>query len=126
MSCRDIYVRIEKLPGYSPVAPENGEHGKYGRDCMRMHGHEDGRIPQAEIERLAEPVARIREARRIMAAADGTDSWSDWTRRLNAHRWNRHQPRRSQHSCRSEVAAKRIRRDVDFRQHLHGQHAECT
>jgi FtsP/CotA-like multicopper oxidase with cupredoxin domain len=51
MSCRDIYLRIEKLPGYSPVAPENGEHGKYGRDCMRMHGHEDGRIPQAEIER---------------------------------------------------------------------------
>jgi hypothetical protein len=51
MRCRILYVRIEKLPGYSPAAPENGEHGKYGRDCMRMHGHEDGRIPQAEIER---------------------------------------------------------------------------
>lgn len=51
MRCRDIYLRIEKLPGYSPVAPENAEHGRYGRDCMRMHGHEDGRIPQAEIER---------------------------------------------------------------------------
>src|SRR5680860_16330 len=49
--CRDIYLRIEKLPAYSPVAPENGEHGKYGRDCMRNHGHEDSRVPQSEIER---------------------------------------------------------------------------
>ena len=51
MRCRDIYLRIEKLPAYSPVAPENGEHGKYGRDCIRNHGHEDSRIPQSEIER---------------------------------------------------------------------------
>jgi len=49
--CRDIYLKIEKLPAYSPVAPENGEHDRYGRDCMRNHGHENGRIPQAEIER---------------------------------------------------------------------------
>lgn len=51
MRCRDIYLRIEKLSGYSPVAPDGGEHGRYGRDCMRNHGHEDARIPQAEIER---------------------------------------------------------------------------
>ena len=51
MRCRDIYLRIEKLPAYSQVAPENAEHGKYGRDCMRNHGHEDSHIPQAEIER---------------------------------------------------------------------------
>jgi hypothetical protein len=49
--CRDIYLKIEKLPAYSPVAPENGEHDRYGRDCMRNHGHENTRIPQAEIER---------------------------------------------------------------------------
>ena len=36
---------------YSPVAPENGEHGRYGRDCMRSHGHEDSRIPRSEVER---------------------------------------------------------------------------
>src|SRR5829696_2090422 len=29
--CRDIYLKIEKLPAYSPVAPENGEHDRYGR-----------------------------------------------------------------------------------------------
>ena len=51
MRCRDIYLRIEKLPAYSPVSPEGGEHGKYGRDCMRNHGHEDGYIPAAEIVR---------------------------------------------------------------------------
>ena len=51
MRCRDVYLRIERLPAYSPVAPEGGEHGKYGRDCMRNHGHEDGLIPQAEVER---------------------------------------------------------------------------
>lgn len=51
MRCRDIYLRIEKLPAYSPVEPEGGEHGKYGRDCARNHGHEDARIPAAEIER---------------------------------------------------------------------------
>lgn len=51
MRCRDLYLRIEKLPAYSPVAPGGTEHGRYGRDCMRMHGHEDSHIPQAEIER---------------------------------------------------------------------------
>ena len=51
MSCREIYLQIEKLPAYSPVAPGGTEHGRYGRDCMRTHGHEDGYIPQSEIER---------------------------------------------------------------------------
>jgi plastocyanin len=51
MRCRDVYLRIEKLPAYSPVSPEGGEHGKYGRDCMRNHGHEDGYVPAAEIVR---------------------------------------------------------------------------
>lgn len=30
MSCRDIYLRIEKVPAYSPVAPEQGEHEAMG------------------------------------------------------------------------------------------------
>ena len=51
MRCRDIYLRIEKVPAYSPVTPDEGEHGAFGRDCMRNHGHEDTYIPQSEIER---------------------------------------------------------------------------
>lgn len=51
MECRDVYLRIEPLPAYSPVAPDGGEHGAYGRDCMRNHGHEDARIPEAEVLR---------------------------------------------------------------------------
>lgn len=33
--CRDIYLKIEKLPAYSPVAPDDAEHDRYRRDCMR-------------------------------------------------------------------------------------------
>ena len=48
---RHIYLKIERIENYSPVRPQ----GKvvppvqYGRDCMRNHGHENGLIPQAEI-----------------------------------------------------------------------------
>lgn len=51
MRCRDVYLRIEPLPAYSPVAPDEGEHGRYKRDCMRHLGHEDATIPEAEVER---------------------------------------------------------------------------
>ena len=47
---RDIYLKIEKLPGYSPVAPDDAEHDKYRLDCMRGEGHEGGRIPDSEVE----------------------------------------------------------------------------
>lgn len=50
MRRRDIYLKIERLAGYSPVAPEPEEHMGYERDCMRGEGHEDGRIPAAETE----------------------------------------------------------------------------
>ncbi len=50
MRRRDVYLKIERLPGYSPVAPEPEEHMLYERDCMRGEGHEDGRIPPAETE----------------------------------------------------------------------------
>lgn len=49
--CRDIYLKIEKMPAYSPVAPDDAEHHRYRLDCMRNHGHEDGTIPNAEVER---------------------------------------------------------------------------
>jgi hypothetical protein len=50
MRRRDVYLKIEKLPGYSPVTPEPEEHMLYERDCMRGDGREDGRIPPAETE----------------------------------------------------------------------------
>jgi hypothetical protein len=51
LKCPDLFLRIDPVPAYSPVAPDGGEHGDYGRDCMRNHGHEDARIPGAEVLR---------------------------------------------------------------------------
>jgi len=51
MRRRDVYLRIEPLSAYSPVAPDEAEHHRHRRDCMRNHGHEDGTIPQAEVDR---------------------------------------------------------------------------
>jgi plastocyanin len=51
MPTRDIYLKIEVVPGYSPVMPT--DHAtppvQYGRDCMRNMGHEDGSIPPDEM-----------------------------------------------------------------------------
>jgi FtsP/CotA-like multicopper oxidase with cupredoxin domain len=51
MAIRDIYLKIETIPGYCPVYPM--DHAPpprfYGRDCMYGMGHEDGLIPQSEI-----------------------------------------------------------------------------
>jgi len=51
MPTRDIYLKIEIVPGYSPVMPT--DHAtppvQYGRDCMRNMGHEDGSIPPDEM-----------------------------------------------------------------------------
>lgn len=47
---RDIYLKIEKLSGYSPVAPGENMHSTYRRDCMRNQGHEDGQITDEEVE----------------------------------------------------------------------------
>ncbi|HEU4387773.1 MAG TPA: galactose oxidase-like domain-containing protein [Blastocatellia bacterium] len=49
--CRDVYLKIERLPAYSPVAPDDAEHDLYRRDCMRNEGHEDTKIPQSEVDR---------------------------------------------------------------------------
>lgn len=48
--CRDVYLKIEKIPAYSPVAPDDAEHHKHRRDCMRNPRHEDTTIPHAEVE----------------------------------------------------------------------------
>ncbi|HKQ75726.1 MAG TPA: galactose oxidase-like domain-containing protein [Blastocatellia bacterium] len=49
---RHIYLKIERIEGYSPVHPQ--EHVvppiQYGRDCMRNEGHENALIPQSEID----------------------------------------------------------------------------
>lgn len=49
---RHIYLKIERIEDYSPVQPQDKvvPPVQYGRDCMRGHGHENGLIPQAEID----------------------------------------------------------------------------
>jgi hypothetical protein len=48
---RHVFLKIERMENYSPVKPLEEEAGqaKYGRDCMRNVGHEDGVIPRSEI-----------------------------------------------------------------------------
>lgn len=50
MAIRNIYLKIEQLPGYSPVEPSGHAAANYRRDCMRNPGHEDGTIPLAEVD----------------------------------------------------------------------------
>src|SRR6266852_9334593 len=52
MAVRDIYLKIEQIAGYSPVEPEPKvtPPRAYRRDCMRQAGHEDGSIPQSEVD----------------------------------------------------------------------------
>jgi plastocyanin len=60
---RHIYLKIEPLENYSPVNPEDKPiaPAQYGRDCMRGHGHENGLIPQPEIEARALTAVVYRE-----------------------------------------------------------------
>ena len=51
MKTKHIYLKIEPLHNYTPVAPDDAEHHKHRIDCMRTMGHEDGKIPPAEIDR---------------------------------------------------------------------------
>jgi FtsP/CotA-like multicopper oxidase with cupredoxin domain len=45
---RDIFLKIESLPSYSPLAPVAcARH--FGRDCMFNPGHESGRVSAEEI-----------------------------------------------------------------------------
>src|SRR6516162_5152087 len=45
---RDIFLRIEPLNNYSPLAPLTCAR-RYGRDCMFNEGHELGRVTPGEI-----------------------------------------------------------------------------
>ena len=47
--CRDIYLKIEGISGYSPLASDDAEKILFRRDCMYNHGHENGRIPDSEV-----------------------------------------------------------------------------
>lgn len=60
---RHIYLKIEGIEDYNPVKPQEEEAGQavYGRDCMRNVGHENGFIPEAEIEARAVPAVVYRE-----------------------------------------------------------------
>ena len=51
MATRNIYLKIETIPGYSPVEPDDHVSPpiRYRRDCMRNMGHEDGTIPVDEV-----------------------------------------------------------------------------
>jgi plastocyanin len=51
MANRDIYLKIETIPGYSPVEPDDHVSPpiRYRRDCMRNMGHEDATIPDDEV-----------------------------------------------------------------------------
>jgi FtsP/CotA-like multicopper oxidase with cupredoxin domain len=48
MTIRDIFLRIESVEQYSPLAPMSCSR-RYGRDCMRNPGHELGRVTAQEI-----------------------------------------------------------------------------
>src|SRR5262245_46968200 len=51
MATRNVYLKIERIPDYSPVAPDMHVWPPimYARDCMRNMGHEDGKIPDDEV-----------------------------------------------------------------------------
>jgi FtsP/CotA-like multicopper oxidase with cupredoxin domain len=48
MARRDVYLSIEPVPAYSPLAPVRCAR-RYGRDFMRNRGHELGRVTAEEI-----------------------------------------------------------------------------
>lgn len=52
MAVRNVYLKIEQIAGYSPVEPETKVMlpKEYKRDCMRNVGHENGTIPQSEVD----------------------------------------------------------------------------
>jgi hypothetical protein len=51
MRIQNVYLKIETIHGYSPVEPDDHVAAPiaYKRDCMRNAGHEDGTIPQDEV-----------------------------------------------------------------------------
>ena len=60
---RHVYLKIERIDDYNPVQPQDKTAPpiQYGRDCMRGHGHDNGVIPQAEIDARRVPAVVYRE-----------------------------------------------------------------
>ena len=52
MPIQNVYLKIETIHDYSPVEPDDHVAAPidYKRDCMRNAGHEDGTIPQSEVD----------------------------------------------------------------------------
>jgi plastocyanin len=90
MKCRDIYLKIEQIIGYNPVAPDDAEHGRHGRDCMRNHGHEDARVPDAEMARRRLDVLVYREYLDAAYTVPRTDPLV--ADDINEPRWDRRVP----------------------------------
>lgn len=44
MNVRHLYLKIEAVPNYSPIAPDDAEHHKHRLDCMRNMDHADATI----------------------------------------------------------------------------------
>jgi hypothetical protein len=90
MKCREVYLKIEQVLGYNPVAPDEAEHGVHGLDCMRNPGHEDALVPQAEQERRRLDALVYREYLDAAYTVPKTDPIvaSD----INEPRWDRRVP----------------------------------
>ena len=105
-----VYLKIERMEGYSPVKPleEEAAQAEYARDCMRNKGHENGKIPQSEINARAVDAVIYREyldsgyiipkTDRLIAAdinepsyenrVPGTVIYAHAYQRLKIHVWN--------------------------------------
>ena len=47
---QNVYLKIEKMYDYSPVDPAPAHPYPYRMDCFRRMGHENGTIPDDEVE----------------------------------------------------------------------------
>jgi len=107
---KHVYLKIERMEGYSPVKPleEEAAQAEYQRDCMRNKGHENGKIPKSEVEARAVDAVIYREyldsayiipkTDRLIAAdineplyenrVPGTVIYAHAHQRLKIHVWN--------------------------------------
>lgn len=60
---RHIYLKIERIPAYSPVDPDPDAHGLYRKDCFRGPGHADGTVPDVEVNQRKLDAVVYREYR---------------------------------------------------------------
>lgn len=63
MAIRNIYLKIEIISNYNPVAPWEKAPPpiQYKRDCMQNKGHTDGKIPESEVQARALDAVVYRE-----------------------------------------------------------------